>query len=312
MTTQTQLYKDAQDLGVLVAQDIAILAKPYVKGALAPDPLFDANGIVANSLASYASCGEIEQKAGAKITPDVKYNDIMGYGSRAPRRRLLQSEGLALDWTPQEVRRIVKEINGNLQAGAFEATTTGGVRWKKTAGSMPRYWSIFLLAEDINDETLEPIYQWWHFPKLGLDKPGAQSLTMDAASESPTTLTLLQDGDNLYEAGIDGPGFASIAAALGFGADTAYVVTISGTPTGGTWTYTIGGQTTAGIPYNATSTAVRSAIEALSNVGAGNVLVTGSAGGPWTITLSGVSGVPTVSGAGLTGGTSPTVTIAPA
>lgn len=312
MATQTQLYKEALDTGVLVAQDIAILAKPWVKGATAPDPLFDANGIVSGALSSHVTLGEIEQKAGAKLTPDVKYNDIMGYGSLAPRRRLLQSEGLALDFTPQEVRRITKEILSNLDAGAFEATTTGGVRWTKTAGSKPRYWSIFLLAEDVNDETLEPIYQWWNLGKMGLDKPGAQSLTMDAASESPATLTLLQDGDYLYESGIDGPGFASIAADLGFTVDAAYIVTITGTPTGGTWTYTIGGQTTAGIAPGATATAVRTAIEALANVGTGNVLVTGTTGGPWTITLSGVPGVPTVSGAGLTGGTTPNATIAPA
>jgi hypothetical protein len=76
------------------------------------------------------------------------------------------------------------------------------------------------------------------------------------------------------------------------------------TPTGGTWTLAVGGQTTAGIPYNATATAVRSAIEALSSVGAGNVIVTGGSGGPWTVAFSGVSGK-----SGLTGGTCPSVTV---
>ena len=302
MTTQTQLYKEALDLGVLVAQDIAILAKPWAKGALAPDPLFDANGIVANSLSSYLSLGEIEQKAGAKFTPDVKYNEIMGYGSRAARRKLLQSEGLAIDFTPQEARFITKQILGNLKAGAFKATTTGGVRWKKTAGEVPLYWSIFILAEDINDETLEPIWQWWHVGKMGLDKPGAQSLSMDAASESPVTLSMMQDGDNLYEAGIDGPGWAPIAEDLGFHFSEAFTVTLTGTPTAGTFTLSVGGQTTAGIAYNATATAVQSALAALSNVGTGNVIVTGSAGGPYSVTFSPVIGPLTANGSGLTGG----------
>lgn len=309
MTTQTQLYKQALDTGVLVAQDLAILVKPWVKGATAPSNLFDANGIVANSLASYATVGEIEQKAGAKFTPDVKYNEIMGYGARAARRRLLQTEGMSLDFSPQEVRYITKRILGNLKEGAFQNTPTGGVRWTKEAGAVPLYWSVFVLAEDVNDETLLPIYQWWHIGKMGLDKPGAQSLSMDAASESPATLMMMQDGDNLYEAGIDGPGWASIAADLGFVAASTWKATITGGPSGGTWTFSVGGQTTAGITPSATSTAVRSAIEALPNVGPGKVTVTGSSGGPWTISLSGVTGTPTVDGTGLTGGTTPAVTL---
>ncbi|TWS25352.1 hypothetical protein FK268_09170 [Tsukamurella sputi] len=300
--TQTQLYKQAIDVGALAAQDLAILAKPWAKGAKAPDPLFDANGIVTGALSTFKSLGEIEQKAGAKITPDVKYNDLMGYGARAPRRKFLQSEGLSLDFTPQEVRQITKEILLNIKADAFEMTSTGGVKWTKTAGSPPRYWSLFLLAEDVNDETLDPIWQWWHLGKMSLDKPGAQSLQMDSASEAPATLTLLQDGDYLYESGIDGPGFAPIAASLGFGVTGGtFTVTVSGTPTG-TYTLSIGGQTTAGIAPGATAAAVKSALAALSNVGSSKVLVSGSAGGPYAVTFSGVTGTLTADGSGLTGG----------
>jgi hypothetical protein len=52
-------------------------------------------------------------------------------------------------------------------------------------------------------------------------------------------------------------------------------VKITGSPTGGTFTLTIGAQTTAAIPYNATLYQVKSAIEALTSVGVGNTLVTG-------------------------------------
>lgn len=53
------------------------------------------------------------------------------------------------------------------------------------------------------------------------------------------------------------------------------------------FTVTFGGQTTAAIPAAATAAQVQSALEALSTIGAGNVVVTGNAGGPWTITFVG-------------------------
>lgn len=90
-------------------------------------------------------------------------------------------------------------------------------------------------------------------------------------------------------------------------------VTVTGSPTGGTFTLTYAGQTTSGIAYNASAATVRSALEALSTVGYGNVDVTGS--GPYTVTFRGdLAGTNvaqmTASGSGLTGGSSPNVTVA--
>jgi hypothetical protein len=95
----------------------------------------------------------------------------------------------------------------------------------------------------------------------------------------------------------------------------AQTLTITGGPTGGTWTGTYAGQTTGAIPFNATAATVRTALEALSTIGVGNVSVTGSAGGPYTVTFIGtLAGANlaqmTASGAGLTGGTAPSVAVA--
>lgn len=92
-------------------------------------------------------------------------------------------------------------------------------------------------------------------------------------------------------------------------------VTITGSPTGGTFTLTFGGQTTSGIAYNAAAATVQTAFTGLSSVGSGNATVTGSAGGPYTVTFTGTLAATnvaaiTASGASLTGGTSPGVTIA--
>ncbi|WP_330479851.1 hypothetical protein OG301_39250 (plasmid) [Streptomyces platensis] len=91
-------------------------------------------------------------------------------------------------------------------------------------------------------------------------------------------------------------------------------LTVTGAPTGGTFTITFSGQTTAAIAYNATAAVVQSALEALSNVAPGDIVVTGNAGGPWTLTYGGqylgenVGAVTTTES--FTGGTTPDITIA--
>jgi hypothetical protein len=87
-------------------------------------------------------------------------------------------------------------------------------------------------------------------------------------------------------------------------------VTVTGTPTGGSFTLTANGQTTAAIAYNASAAAVRTALNALSGV---NVSATGGA-------LPGTAVVVTfnepdfnvaqmTAAASLTGGTTPAVTV---
>lgn len=89
------------------------------------------------------------------------------------------------------------------------------------------------------------------------------------------------------------------------------VASITGGPTGGTFTLTFDGQTTAGIAFDATATAVTSALEVLSNIDAGEVAVAGADGGAWTVTFqNGLGGADvaemTGNGAGLTGAGSQT------
>ena len=92
-------------------------------------------------------------------------------------------------------------------------------------------------------------------------------------------------------------------------------VTITGAPSGGNFTLTFNGNTTANIAFNAAASAVQSALVALSGVGSGQVAVTGSNGGPYTVEFTGTLALAnqpqmTASGAGLTGGTTPGVTVA--
>ncbi len=94
--------------------------------------------------------------------------------------------------------------------------------------------------------------------------------------------------------------------------DNLQTVTIGGGATGGTFTLSYKGQTTANITYSAalTSATVNTAFQLLSTVGS-NCTVTGGAGGPYTFTFSGALATDMspvgVTNTGLTGGT-PTVT----
>jgi hypothetical protein len=83
--------------------------------------------------------------------------------------------------------------------------------------------------------------------------------------------------------------------------DGVQVVTIVGTPTGGTFTISVGGQTTAPIAYNADAATTQAAIRALGGAAATGATVTGT--GPYTITFSGPSAPVTVNQKSLTGGT---------
>jgi hypothetical protein len=91
------------------------------------------------------------------------------------------------------------------------------------------------------------------------------------------------------------------------GVSEVQTVTVTGSPTGGSFTLTVNGQTTAAIAYNATAAQVKAALEALSSVSV--VSVTGS--GPYVVTFGGGANVPQLTAtASLTGGSTPGVTVA--
>lgn len=90
-------------------------------------------------------------------------------------------------------------------------------------------------------------------------------------------------------------------------------ITITGTPTGGTYKLAFAEQATAALAYNANAAAIQAALIALPNVGTGNVEVTGT--GPYVVEFKGTlagENVPlmTLHTNALTGGTTPSVTLA--
>ncbi len=116
---------------------------------------------------------------------------------------------------------------------------------------------------------------------------------------------------------LTGPAPALAHTTTGSGVNDLQTLSLSGVPTGGTFTLSFGGQTTAAIAFNATAAQLQAALQALSSIGAGNVVC---AGGPLpatsvTITFQGALGfaaqaVIAVAVNSLTGGTNPAPAVA--
>ncbi|MCW2901917.1 MAG: hypothetical protein JWO67_4182 [Streptosporangiaceae bacterium] len=100
----------------------------------------------------------------------------------------------------------------------------------------------------------------------------------------------------------------------GAGTNEVQTITITGVPTGGTFSLTFQGQTTPALAFNAATSAVQTALQALSTIGSGNATVTGTAGTSYVVTFVGAlanTNVPNIVAVGtFTGGTSPAISVA--
>ena len=99
---------------------------------------------------------------------------------------------------------------------------------------------------------------------------------------------------------------ATVTAGSGY-ANEQQFLTRSGTVSGGTYTLAYSGQTTSAIAYDATAATVQAALIALSNIGIGDVSVTGTAATALVVTFQGALagtnvGALTVDNTGITGG----------
>jgi hypothetical protein len=97
-------------------------------------------------------------------------------------------------------------------------------------------------------------------------------------------------------------------------ANEVQTITLTGGPTGGTYTLTFGAQTTAAINWNDPASTVQTRLQALSSILSGNVLVTGPIGGPYTVEFASAKGFAaqsliTRTTNSLTGGSSPDAVI---
>lgn len=139
-------------------------------------------------------------------------------------------------------------------------------------------------------------------------KPGG--ITIDWSTVSAVAAdTTLNDG-TIIPNGQKGLEYGTILCAKDV--QEVQTITITGTPTGGTYTVSGNSSTTVTIAYDASAATVQTALRALGGQYSG-VVVSGSAGGPYTLTYpqgTGDVAQPTLGTNSLTGGTSPSVAFA--
>jgi len=124
--------------------------------------------------------------------------------------------------------------------------------------------------------------------------PEWQEVTVDETEDGATALTITGPADGTpveitattSNAGSVDVEVEELSAGVADQNEKQQVRLPAGT-SGGTFTLTFEGQTTAAIAFNAAAATVQAAMEALSNIAVGDVVVTGSDGGPWTFDFPG-------------------------
>lgn len=236
---------------------------------------------------------------GVTGTEDRSTNEIPAWGGEII--AYLQ-ESFSVEWSMKLLQilnpNIARLAYGDDNVAVTAATEAHGnilaIKWNKNLLPKKTVWVDSFYADGEQVKRM----RWVARMAQVTEKGDFQTVHTDLAGHE-LTLKLLPDtqGNNAYIYLDDGQVIALTP--------TSWTATITGTPTGGTFTLSVGSATTAPITYNATASAVQSALNALSGVTAS---VTGTAGGPYTVTLTN-GGTLTASGAGLTGGTTPNVTV---
>lgn len=288
-------------------------ADPTVAAVSSP---FDEDGVLQTLPSGYLPVG-FTTTDGVTFSGDLSTSDVESGQSASPTRSDVETDTQTAAWVPQETNAAAVALYENLPlsgSGSLPDLGTATWTWSRPKTPPTRYRRLVFIAEDLNKATGEPIYIVRHFPSaLRSGREDEQWSRTEALTRGVTYQAYIDDvlgTDSITW--MDGPGWRGLAPL----SDEVQQVAITGGPTGGTYTLTYSGQTTAGIAYNATAGAVQSALEALSNIGVGDVVCAGGPhpGTPVTVTFEGtLAGTDvaqmTASAAGLTGGTSPAVNV---
>ncbi|GAA4399659.1 phage tail tube protein [Tsukamurella soli] len=202
----------------MVPGDACVIAAPWVQGACPTAITTDAQGDLLPLPMGWQSLGELDQKAGIKITPDKKTNDILGYGSIVPRGSVNTAMSVTAEFSIQEWTEIGAALYWDVdKASVTVDPTTGEWQIAKSATPEVNYYSLIIVGQDITSGQGYR-FPYWIFPKAMVTKQSAQSLSMSEALLMPVTFTAYTD-DTLGEfliTGAGGPGVQATNTAAGF------------------------------------------------------------------------------------------------
>lgn len=298
---------------------------PFAQDGKWRDDLFAqkrVNGVWTNNLTDnegFHLTGAFKEGAGPTNKPNVKNDDYMIEQSNLPFDTDLISEGEPFTLTPVETAKPVnRRLRFNLplsdESGnnLVELPGTGGGYGRLIDGDNPeRQW---LLIREFKHGGL-PFYKVAGFSLCKLSDLGNSK--MDKKDSEGVDLTYQPLSDNFMMAAVDGvyrpvlmwvwEGGSGWTAM--YSSPTSQWLTTLGTQSSGTFTLTFLGNPTSAIAFGATAATVKTALVALDDgYTASDWTVSGSAGGPYTITTPGKQ---PIAGSGASLGTPGTFVIAP-
>lgn len=258
----------------------------------------------------YYDFGLLDKEDAVNLSREMEKADINAIGYSNPVRSDITSDIFGMAFKGLETNRFNIETNLGVDlSGVTPDPVTGEVSFDQPAVALIRRQRYMLLA-DVGSG-VDTIHFGRQFLAGEVSETGEQTIT-DGEGYLGWPFTVNAMVDTLYGVSVrhhfGGPGWKNLLEEAGFDPKATYVVTIGGNPTGGTFTLSFGGQTTDPIAFNATAAAVQAALEALSTLDAGDVTVTGTAGGPYTVKID-VAKVGTLTGSGASLTPSGTVTI---
>jgi type II secretory pathway pseudopilin PulG len=259
--------------------------------------------------------GAFKEGDGPSSDPSIKSDKFNIVQSNFPFDTDLVEEGEMFAFTAVETAKpLIRRLRNNLPLNAANGSIIVELPGAANSG-----WSRPLDGDNIERQVLLvsefkkgglPVYTVDGYSLCKLDDIGKSKKDKKDSEAAELKYEPLPDGyfmaaiDGVYRpvlkhTWVGGAGWAALTSAP----TGQYTVTL-GAPSAGTFTLTYGGLTTATIAYTAANSAVKSALVALDDgFDASDWTVSGSAGGPYVVTLPVVGTVLTGSGAGLTGGT---------
>ena len=307
--------KNAQAELELAAINLAVLLAPYVT-AMPTDLEDDSTGDLSIP-SEFESMGNFTKADGQTIGKTETNTEIESHGESDPTRIITNKRTVTVAGRFQETKRGTLEAYWGEDFSAVTPSAHGGFVLPVSALPKNIHYRLLLVAED--DYNGDPIYPYWMAPRARVTTTGDIQLTDNGLITFPCTFTFFRDSvlDYSVRPGFCGEGWKqlSLDADTGFGTNLTneiQQIAITGSPTGGTFTLTYSGQTTAPIVYNASAGVIEDALEGLSNIGTDDVLVGGSFP-TWTVTFRGALGhtnVTQMTATGsFTGGTTPAIAI---
>jgi YD repeat-containing protein len=148
------------------------------------------------------------------------------------------------------------------------------------AGDAERLTEMLIFVEASGEGYVN--FDWDHADRLtGIER-------LPALQDTPVNTSLAYDEMDRVTEIVHSAAFdAEVVTEGGTGVNEVQTVEVDVAQSAGSFRLKFGTQTTADLADDASAAAVDAALEALSSIGTGNVSVTGSAGGPWTVTFIG-------------------------